>query len=78
MYMEEWRDWVAFPKPPSAHMEEVGFGTGMLAFRPGALTSESFSRGKLILRITGVGDKVNVEVRDLAKGSRLEETEPGN
>ena len=37
-----------------------------------------FPRGKLILRRTGVGDKVNADVRDPEEGSRLGETESGN
>jgi hypothetical protein len=41
MYMEKQRDWIAFPKPLSAHVEDVGFGAAMLGFRPGALTFES-------------------------------------
>lgn len=57
MYLEKQSHETAFPKPPSALEEELGFGAGMFGFSPGTSATESFPGGEFILRRIGVGDK---------------------
>lgn len=63
----------------SALEEELGFGAGMFGFSPGTSATESFLGGKLILRRIGVGTKEKAGPREIgSRGSRLEDTSPGD